>query len=164
MCKLYSYAPFFKWWIRKLFLYYIWVKMICTCIETMGWGLGPKVVHWLYVTIIWPTISYASLLWQPRCQTASTKNKLSKEQRLGCLGIIGAYYTTPTGPMEVLVGLPPLDLVIQGEARSAAHHLWSLGCWFTFTPDKDTHAYWLGFRSRIPFLTWGSTLWGQSTL
>jgi len=36
---------------------------------------------------------------------------------------------TPTGAMEALTGLPPLDLVIQGEVRSAAHCLWSLGCW-----------------------------------
>jgi hypothetical protein len=31
--------------------------------------------------------------------------------------------------MEALTGLPPLDLVIQGEAKSAVHRLWSLGCW-----------------------------------
>jgi hypothetical protein len=37
--------------------------------------------------------------------------------------------TTPTGAMEALTGLSPLDLVIQGEVRSAAHWLWSLGCW-----------------------------------
>jgi hypothetical protein len=35
--------------------------------------------------------------------------------------------STPTGAMET--GLPPLDLVIQGEVRSAAHCFWSLGCW-----------------------------------
>jgi len=37
--------------------------------------------------------------------------------------------TTPTGAVEALTGLPPLDLVIQGEVRSAAHCPWSLGCW-----------------------------------
>jgi hypothetical protein len=94
----------------------------------MGCGLRPKVVHWLYVDIVRPTISFASLVWWPGCQTTSTKNKLSKVQRLSCLGITGAFRTTPTGAMEALVGLRPLDLVIQGEARSAAHRLWSLGC------------------------------------
>ena len=54
---------------------------------------------------------------------ASTKNKLSKVQRLACLGITGALCTTPTGAMEVLDGLPLLDLVIQGEARWVAHRL-----------------------------------------
>jgi len=37
--------------------------------------------------------------------------------------------TTPMGTMEALTCLPSLDLVIQGEARSDAHHLWSLECW-----------------------------------
>jgi hypothetical protein len=85
------------------------------------------VVHWLYVAIVWLTISFASLVWWPGRQTASTKKKLSKIQRLVCLGIMGALRTTPTGAMEALVGLPPLDLVIQQKARLAAHRLWSLG-------------------------------------
>jgi hypothetical protein len=104
----------------------------------VGWGrgLGLKVVHWLYVAIVRPTISFASLIWWPGCQTASTKNRLSKEQRLACLGITGAIRTTHTGAMEALVGLPPLDLVIQGEARSAAHCLWSLGDWSYLHPQR----------------------------
>jgi len=102
----------------------------------MGWGLRPKVVHSLYVAIIWPTISFASSVWWLGCQTASTKSKLSKVQRLACLGIMGAFCTTPTGAMEALAGLPPLDLVIQGEARSAAHRLWSLGCWSYLHPQQ----------------------------
>jgi len=73
---------------------------------------------------------------RPGCQTASTKSKLGKVQRLACLGITGPFHTTPTGAMEALVGLPPLDQVIQGEARSAAHHLWSLGCWSYLHPQQ----------------------------
>jgi len=38
-------------------------------------------------------------------------------------------HTTPMGTMEALTCLPSLDLVVQCEARSDAHHLWSLGCW-----------------------------------
>jgi len=72
------------------------------------------VVHWHYVAIVRPTISFASLVWWPGCQTATAKKKLSKVQRLASLGITGAIRTTPTGAMEVLVGLPPLDLVIRG--------------------------------------------------
>ena len=36
---------------------------------------------------------------------------------------------TPTSAMEALILPPPLDLVVQSEARSAAHRLGSLGCW-----------------------------------
>jgi hypothetical protein len=104
---------------------------------SVRWGLGHKVVHWLYVAIVRPTITFASVIWWRGCQTASTKKKLSKVHRLACLGIMGALRTTPTGAMEALVGLPPLDLVIHGEARSTAHHLWSLGCWSYLHPKKE---------------------------
>ena len=59
---------------------------------------------------------------------ANAKKRLSSIQRLAWLGITGAMRTTPTGAMETPTGLPPLELVIQGEERSAAYHLWSLGC------------------------------------
>jgi len=93
------------------------------------WGLRTKVVHWLYISIIWPSITFASIVWWPGSQTAGAKKTLSKIQRLACLGIIGVICTTPTGALEALTDLPPLDLVIQGEARSVAHCLWNLGCW-----------------------------------
>jgi hypothetical protein len=48
--------------------------------------------------------------------------------------LVTVILTTPTGAMEALVGLPTLDLLIQGEARSAAHRLWSLGGWSYLHP------------------------------
>jgi hypothetical protein len=50
------------------------------------WGLRPRVVHWLYVSIIRPSVKFASLVWWPDCQTASTKKKLRRIQRLASLG------------------------------------------------------------------------------
>ena len=93
------------------------------------WGLRPKVVYCLYVAIIRPTVTFASLVWWPGCQMASAKMKLSSAQRSACLGITGAMRTTPTNAMEVLICLPPLELVVRSEARMAAHRLWSLGGW-----------------------------------
>jgi hypothetical protein len=40
-----------------------------------GWSLRPRVVHWLYLTIVQPTISFTSLVWWPGCQIASAKKK-----------------------------------------------------------------------------------------
>jgi hypothetical protein len=95
------------------------------CRRTFGstWGPRPKVIYWLYVTIIRPSITFASLVWWPGCQTNSAKKRLSRIQRLACLGITGAMRTTPTSALGVLTCLPPLDLVVQGEARAAAHRL-----------------------------------------
>jgi hypothetical protein len=72
------------------------------------------VVHWLYAAIVRPIIFLASLVWWSGCQAHSVKKKLSKVQISVCLGITRAIRTTFTGVMEALVGLSPLDLVIQG--------------------------------------------------
>ena len=93
-------------------------------------------VRWLYVSIIRPAITFASLVWWPGCQTASAKKKLSKIQRLACLGIRGAMRTTLTDVVEALICLPPLELMVQNEARSTAHRLWSLGCWSYLHPNR----------------------------
>ena len=66
---------------------------------------------------------------------ASAK-KLSKVHRQACLGITGVIRMTLTGAMEALIGLPLLELVIEGEVRSAARRLWSLGCWSYLHPQQ----------------------------
>jgi len=86
---------------------------------------------------------------------ASAKKKLSKVQRLACLGIMGAICTTPTGAMEALVGLPPLDLVIQGEVRLAAHCLWSLGCWSYLYPQQRHSCILTQLQKSDPILNMG---------
>jgi hypothetical protein len=122
------------------------------------WGLGPMVVHWLYVSVIRPSITFASLVWWPGCQTARAKAKLSKIQRLACLGITGAMRTTPTRAMEALVCLPPLELMVQSEARLVAHCLWSLGCWSYLHPSKGYSNISKRLQQSDPFLAWGLTL------
>jgi hypothetical protein len=49
---------------------------------------------------------------------------------------MGGMRTTPTSAMETLTCLPSLELVVQSEVRSAAHCLWSLGCWSFFHPSQ----------------------------
>ena len=72
-------------------------NLLWACRRACGarWGLRPKVVHWLSVAIIWPSISFASLVWWPGCQTASAKKGQSRVQRLAHVGITAAVRTTP---------------------------------------------------------------------
>ena len=72
-------------------------------------------------------------------------------QRLACLRITRAMRATPTNEVEALICLPLLELVVQSEARSAAHRLGSVGCWSYLRPNRGHSS---GFNSRIPFLTW----------
>jgi hypothetical protein len=118
-------------------------NLMWVCRRACGvrWGLGPKVVYWLYVAIVCLAISFASLVWLPGCQTASAKRQLSWIQRLACFGITRAICMTPTAAMEAPVGLPPLDVMIQGEPRLMSHRLWSLGCWSYLQPPARTQLH-----------------------
>lgn len=107
------------------------------------WGRKPKVLFWLYVSIIRP-----STTWRPGCETASAKKRLSRIQRLACAGVTRAMRTTPAGAMEALTCLLPLDLVVQDEARSAAHRFWSLGCWSYLHHNRGRSV----LKSRITYL------------
>jgi hypothetical protein len=100
-------------------------NMMWACRRACGrrWGLRPRVVYWLYTSVIRPSLAYAFLVWWLGCDTARVKHLLGTVQRLACLGIMGAMRTTPTGAMEALVGLPPLDLVVEGVARASALRL-----------------------------------------
>jgi hypothetical protein len=96
-------------------------NLLWACRRACGvtWGLRPRVAHWLYVSIITSSITFVSFVWWPGCQMAISKIKLSRVQRLACLGITGAMCTTPTNAVEALICLPPLELVVQSKTRSA---------------------------------------------
>ena len=46
-------------------------------------------------------------------------NELTKLQRTTCIGITGASRTTPTAALEIAIGLTPLPLWMEGEARAS---------------------------------------------
>jgi len=60
-----------------------------------------------------------------------------------------------TGAMEALTGLAPLDLVIQGEARSAARRLWSLGCWSYLHPNQGHRCILTRLQNSDPIFNMG---------
>jgi len=57
---------------------------------------------------------------------ASANTRLSRVRRLACLVIKGALCTTAADALDALTCLPALNVVVQVEARSTAHQLWSL--------------------------------------
>jgi len=100
-------------------------------------------------------ITFASLVWWPGCQTASAKKKLSRVQRLACLGIMGVMRTLPTSAVEALICLPPLELVVHSEARSALHRLWSLGIWSYLHPSWEHSRILMWLQQSDPIFNMG---------
>ena len=73
----------------------------------------------MYITMVRPIVSYAALMWWPRIKKKVCVNELTKLHKTACLGITRAFRTTPTAALEVAIGLIPLPLWIEGEARAS---------------------------------------------
>jgi hypothetical protein len=82
--------------------------------------LWPEVVCWLQLSTVRLSITYISSLvtWMPESQC---QEKAKEEPKTVCLETMVDMSTTPTGALEALTCLPPHSVVVQGEARSAAH-------------------------------------------
>jgi hypothetical protein len=67
--------------------------------------------------VVRPIVIYAATVWWPRVKFRTSKAELSKLQRMASLGITGAIRTIPTAAMDVLLGLAPLHLQLEAEAK-----------------------------------------------
>ena len=74
----------------------------------------------------------------------SARKKLGRVQRLACLGI-----------MEAIIYLPPLELVVQSEARSAVHRLCSLRGWSYLHPNQGYSSIMMQLQQSDPLLNMG---------
>jgi ribonuclease HI len=92
----------------------------CSGLFGKSWGLSPKMIFWLYTSIIRPIVAYAAVVWWTKVSEKSTQLKLQKVQRLVCLGMTGAMRTCPTAPIEAIVGIAPLFIFIKKTAASSA--------------------------------------------
>ena len=75
--------------------------------------------------------------------------------KISLLGDNGAMRTTPTNAVEALICLPPLDLVVQSEARSAAYQLWILGCWSNLHPNRGQSSILMQLQQSDPIFNTG---------
>ena len=83
------------------------------------WGPSALALKWFYNGCIIPRLSYASIVWARKCLEEGTKTKLQKLNRLAALALAPVRRSTPTSGLEVLYGLPPLDLKLTETALKA---------------------------------------------
>ena len=106
-------------------------RCLFMCRRAIGsvWGLTPKVMMWVYKMMIRPIVSYASIIWGAGLETGTAKTKLSRLQRQACLAISSAYPGSPTVALEMILGLPALDLYLKGTAALGAYRLHYNNMW-----------------------------------
>jgi hypothetical protein len=122
----------------------------CRCAVGKTWGLLPKVVAWLYTSMVRPILSYASLVWWKRVKLKNAQKWLFHMQRMTSLGITGGMRSTLTSALEVMLKLPPLHLFIKQVARQAANRLLGNGC--SYVPNFGHLAVLIKMTDEMPLL------------
>ncbi|KAF0702538.1 Reverse transcriptase domain-containing protein, partial [Aphis craccivora] len=138
-------------------------------------GWGNAVAMTIYKCVFIPRMAYAASTWAQACMGHYRhRNRANTAQRRPLLAITGAYKTTSTAALQILAGLPPLDLelgrvariergkaaVRRGETRAneaadkevryniAAEHLWERR-WVAGDKGRRTASWFPTVRSRL---------------
>ena len=87
------------------------VALYC-CRGAIGkrWGLSPKVVFWLYETVVKPILFYGVFVWWKALEKTTLAKKLERVQRAALIGISGALRTTPTIALNAILNIAPVDI------------------------------------------------------
>lgn len=82
------------------------------------WGPEPRLMLWMHKAFILPALSYGALVWGHRLGDRFNL-KLLKLNRLALAGLGPMRRGTPTAGLEVILGIPPLQLHILGQGLCA---------------------------------------------
>ena len=83
------------------------------------WGAPPQMVRYAYTCIIRPALTYGCLVWGSVIDKLWAVNALRKAQRLALLSMGHFRRKSPTAGLEVILGVPPLEIHIRGLATAA---------------------------------------------
>ena len=73
------------------------------------WGIKPYMMKWIYTAMIRPIMSYVCVSWAGGLNKKYLVRKLTKVQRLPCLMILSVFPGTPTGALEILLNITPIE-------------------------------------------------------
>jgi ribonuclease HI len=101
------------------------IRSFWMCKKLVGnnWGLQPRIIHWMYMQIIVPRITYGSIVWWKKAQQANAIKTLNTLQRMALLAITGAFKSSPSASLEVMLDIRPLHIKIKSVATAAAFRL-----------------------------------------
>ena len=103
--------------------------MQCRQIEDKTWGIKPSLMKWIYTTMIRPIMSYACVFWAGGRNKSYLVRKLTKVQGLACLMISSAFPGTPTGALEILLNIIPIEEFLLAEAVRGSYRITVSGLW-----------------------------------
>ena len=104
------------------------VLMQCRQIVGKAWGIKPSMMKWIYTAMIRP-IMYACVSWTGGLSNKYLVRKLTKVQRLACLMISSAFPGTPTGTLEILLNITPIEEFLLAEVLQGSYRINASGLW-----------------------------------
>lgn len=114
------------------------------CRRAIGreWGLKPKWIHWIYTRVVLPYFLYGCLFWAKRTKLSTVQTQISHLQRMACLSMTGVMKSTPTAGLEAILGLTPLHIKVEEQARFAALRLHVEDSWNNRYIDAGHSTIW----------------------
>ena len=103
--------------------------MQCRQIVGKTWVIKPSIMKWRYTFMIRPIMSYACVSWAGGLNKKYLVRKLIKVQRLACLMISSAFPGTPTGALEILLNIIPIEEFLLAEAVRGSYRINVSGLW-----------------------------------
>ena len=81
----------------------------CRQIVGRTWEIKPSMMKWIYTAMIRPIMLYACMSWAGGLSKKYLARKITKVKRLACLMISSAFPGTPTGALEILLNITPIE-------------------------------------------------------
>ena len=75
-------------------------------------------MKWIYTAMIRPIMSYACVSWAGGLNKKHLVRKLTEVQRLACLMISSVFPGIPTGALEILLNITPIEEFLLAEVGS----------------------------------------------
>ena len=113
-------------------------RSLAVCKRVIGttWGFSPKIICWIYTSIVRPSIAYAPHIWID----ATGMKELGKLQAMACRAISACYPGTSNASLDTLLNIPPLFLHIRAEAAKIYSSLYHKGqCAINYPMGTDAH-------------------------
>ena len=88
-----------------------------------AWGIKPSMMKRIYTAMIRPIMSYASVSWAGGLSNKYLLREVTKVRSLACLMISSAFPGTPTGSLEILLNISPIEEFLLAEVLRGSHRI-----------------------------------------
>jgi hypothetical protein len=115
-----------------------------------SWGPSPECAKWSWTAVIRTTLTYGAIVWSRTASQSWAKKKLQRVQRMALSQISHVRPSTLLAALEIVYGVPPLDLFTRNCAQNAAIQVKQDTSWQPPAKAKDSIAHGRHLQHQFP--------------